>query len=115
MEEHLEEVDYTQTEYRKVKIRGFKHNSVEYKVDGTVAYKPWLFGLVETGKGQVGVYKVSSQQKNQIALIKDYIDHYGNWHFYLVKMANTLKEMEEYLLRNPQYGVVLLKFLAINK
>ncbi|MBU5690010.1 MAG: hypothetical protein QXM68_02475 [Candidatus Aenigmatarchaeota archaeon] len=98
-----------------VEIEEFKYKHRKYKVEETITYKPWLVGRIIPGEGQIGVYKVSSKKGEHFVLIVDYIDQYGNRQFYIVYYSNDIKDIERHLLKDTQYGNVLLPFEAVSK
>lgn len=64
----------------------------------TIQYKPWRFGRITPGSGQMGIYKIKDQNnKEWYALIKDYRAFEGDWRIMLMLVTEKEQEMRDEL------------------
>ena len=83
----------------------------EFAVEDIIQYKPWNFGKVKQGSGQLGIYKVSDQKGNiWHALIKDYRAFEGDWRIMLLCMTETENEMKGEL-KMDNLGLTFMDYL----
>lgn len=83
----------------------------EFTVEKGIQYKPWNFGNVTPGAGQIGIYQVKDQRgKTWYALVKDYRAFEGDWRIMLLLMTETEHEMKGEL-QVDQLGYTFMDYL----
>lgn len=80
-------------------------------MEDILIYKPWNFGRVHKGSGQLGVYKLKSQEgKIYFAMIKDYIASEGDWRIMLINIRDSEHAIKNWLMTNRTYGIALADY-----
>ncbi len=88
-----------------------RDGSIEFSVERTIQYKPWNYGTVTPGSGQLGIYELkASNGKTYFALIKDYRAFEGDWRIALIMVTKTEMEMKHELQVNP-LGLSFMDYL----
>jgi len=88
-----------------------KEGTIEFTVERVIQYKPWNFGKVTPGAGQLGIYELTaSNGKTYFALIKDYVAFEGDWRIMLLSMTKTEHEMKEELAMD-RHGLTFMDYL----
>jgi len=80
-----------------IRLKSFELDGKRWSVLATREYKPWNFGCVNPGAGQIGKYVVCDEPgKYFLATIKDYRAIEGDWRIFLIgKMTPTDLKLEE--------------------
>ena len=120
-------VDYRIKEnYSGIELKGFvltagemleitgesiRDGTIEFIVERVIQYKPWNYGKITPGSGQMGIYELkASNGKTYFALIKDYRAFEGDWRVVLDMVANTEMEMKNELQVN-ELGFTFMDYL----
>lgn len=81
-----------------LKILGIVLDNVEFKVLEIIQYKPWRWGKVNKGAGQIGIYKLKDQKDNiYFAIIKDYRAMEGDWRIAIIHIEDSEQELKDWL------------------
>lgn len=93
-------------------LESFVLGGLRLRVIDTISYKPWNFGNVHKGSGQVGVYKLEDDAgKIYFAMIKDYIAHEGDWRIMLTNIRDSERALKIWLSTNTTYGTTLAEYV----
>ena len=96
-----------------IELYGFDLDGIEYIVIETIQYRPWNFGMILPGAGQLGIYKIKGADENEkFALIKDYRAAEGDWRISLLKITKTEEEMRNELKTDETYRWIFEKYLS---
>jgi len=88
-----------------------RDGTIEFTVERIVQYKPWNYGTVTPGSGQMGIYELkASNGKTYFVLIKDYMAFEGDWRIALLMIKNTEMEMK-YELQVNKFGLSFMDYL----
>lgn len=88
-----------------------RDGTIEFTVERVVQYKPWNYGTVTPGSGQMGIYELkASNGKTYFVLIKDYMAFEGDWRIALLMIKNTEMEMK-YELQVNKFGLSFMDYL----
>lgn len=88
-----------------------RDGTIEFTVERIVQYKPWNYGTVTPGSGQMGIYELkASNGKTYFVLIKDYRAFEGDWRIALLMIKNTEMEMK-YELQVNKFGLSFMDYL----
>lgn len=83
----------------------------ELTVVKTIEYRPWRFGTITPGSGQMGIYKIKDQNgKEWYALIKDYRAMEGDWRIIMILVTKTEQDMKEELMLD-KLGLTFMEYL----
>ncbi len=92
-------------------LEEFELEGLKLHVEDILSYKPWNYGRVHKGSGQLGVYKLKSQEgKIYFAMIKDYIAYEGDWRIMLVNIRDSEQAIKSWLMTNRTYGIALADY-----
>ncbi len=98
-----------------IELKSFELDGLEMKVENLLYYTPWNFGVYHPGSGQIGIYKLKdSNNRESVALIKDYRAMEGDWRIYLVESAKNEKILMSKMMIGDnfeEYFVFLLPYL----
>ena len=101
----------TAGEMLEITGESIRDGTIEFIVERVVQYKPWNFGKVTPGSGQMGIYELkASNGKTYFVLIKDYRAFEGDWRVMLLMTKNTEREMKDELMINP-LGLTFMDYL----
>lgn len=101
----------TAGEMLEITGESIRDGTIEFTVERIIQYKPWNYGTVTPGSGQLGIYELkASNGKTYFALIKDYRAFEGDWRIALVMVANTEREMKSELQVN-KLGLSFMDYL----
>lgn len=120
-------VDYRiKEDYSGIELKGFvltagemlestgesiREGTIEFTVERVIQYKPWNFGKVNPGSGQMGIYELkASNGKTYFVPIRDYRTFEGDWRVMLLMIKNTEMEMKGELMVN-QLGYTFTDYL----
>jgi hypothetical protein len=88
-----------------------RDGSIELTVEKAIQYKPWNFGNVKKGAGQLGIYQLKgSNDKTYFALIKDYRAFEGDWRIMLVMLKDKERDLKNELIED-RYGFSFMDYL----
>jgi hypothetical protein len=91
--------------------KDIRDGTIEFTVVGVIQYKPWNFGTVNPGAGQLGIYELmASNGKTYFVLIKDYRAFEGDWRIALLMIKDTEMEMK-YELQVNKLGLSFMDYL----
>ena len=95
-----------------INLRRFEFDGVEMEVVETLEYRPWSFGQVTPGAGQIGVYRLRNPDgQESFALVKDYSKAGGNLVICLLLLEPTEQDIKHRLKEDHEYGSVLRDYL----
>lgn len=101
----------TAGEMLEVTEESIRDGTIEFTIERIIQYKPWNFGNVNPGAGQMGIYELkASNGKTYFALIKDYRAFEGDWRVILVMITNTERKMKNELQVN-RLGFIFTDYL----
>lgn len=81
-------------------------------VKDIISYKPWNYGNVHKGSGQVGVYRLEDVSgRIYFAMIKDYIASEGDWRIVLVNIRNSEQALKSWLQMSSTYGLSFMDYI----
>jgi hypothetical protein len=101
----------TAGEMLEITGESIRDGTIEFTVERVVQYKPWNYGTVTPGSGQMGIYELrASNGKTYFALIKDYRAFEGDWRVMLVMTTRTEREMKDELQVN-KLGLSFMDYL----
>jgi len=93
-------------------LEAFVLGELVLHVKNIISYKPWNFGRVHKGFGQVGVYKLEDATgKTYFAVIKDYITSYGYWRIRLINIKNSEQALKNWLRMDSMYGLSFMDYI----
>jgi hypothetical protein len=85
----------TAGEMLEITGESIRDGTIEFTVERVIQYKPWNFGTITPGSGQMGIYELkASNGKTYFALIKDYRALEEDWRVMLVMITSTEREMK---------------------
>lgn len=88
-----------------------RDETIEFSVEKVIQYKPWNFGKVNPGAGQLGIYQLKgSNGKEYFALVKDYRAFEGDWRIMLIMMKNNERELKDELMID-RLGLTFMDYL----
>lgn len=88
-----------------------RDDTIEFAVEKTIQYKPWNFGKVNPGAGQLGIYQLKgSNGKVYFALIKDYRALEGDWRILLIMLKNNERDLKDEL-KIDRLGITFMDYL----
>lgn len=88
----------TAGEMLEITGESIRDGTIEFTVERIIQYKPWNYGKVTPGSGQMGIYELkASNGKTYFALIKDYRAFEGDWRIMLDMIKNSEIEMKQEL------------------
>ena len=95
-----------------INLKGFSLDGIEQIVEEVLQYRPWNFGMVNPGAGQLGIYRLKGlDNQEKFALVKDYRSAEGDWRIFLINITQTEKEMKDALVVDENYGLVFMDYL----
>ena len=95
-----------------INLEGFSLDGIEQIVEEVLQYRPWNFGMVNPGAGQLGIYRLKGlDNQEKFALVKDYRAAEGDWRIFLINITQTEKEMKDALVVDENYGLVFMDYL----
>ncbi len=101
----------TAGEMLEITGESIRDGTIEFTVERIIQYKPWNYGTVTPGSGQLGIYELkASNGKTYFTLIKDYIAFEGDWRVMLVMIKNTEMEMK-FELQVNKLGLTFMDYL----
>ncbi len=96
-----------------LKIEGIAIGDIEFKVLDIIQYKPWNYGKVNKGAGQMGIYKLKDQKDNiYFAIIKDYRASEGDWRIMLVNIENSELGLKDWLMVD-KLGIIFMEYIGM--
>lgn len=91
----------TAEEMLEITEESIMDGTIEFTVERVIQYKPWNYGHISPGSGQLGVYELkASNGKTYFALIKDYRASEGDWRIALELIRKTESDMKQELQVN---------------
>lgn len=101
----------TAGEMLEITGESIRDGTIEFTVERIIQYKPWKYGTVTPGSGQLGIYELkASNGKTYFTLIKDYRAFEGDWRVMLVMIKNTEMEMK-FELQVNKLGLTFMDYL----
>ena len=95
-----------------IELESFELEGLELKVEKVLQYRPWNWGEVNPGAGQVGIYKLRLPDgREKFALIKDYRAAEGDWRIFLIYLTDTERELKDKLWVDGRYGATFMDYL----
>lgn len=83
----------------ELKIPKNVSGNIGFRVLDTLQYKPWQWGKVNRGAGQIGIYKLKDQKDNvYFAVIKDYRASEGDWRIAMIHIESSEQELKDWLM-----------------
>lgn len=101
----------TAGEMLEITGESIRDGTIEFTVERVIQYKPWNYGTVTPGSGQLGIYELkASNGKTYFVLIKDYRAFEGDWRIALLMIKNTEMDMK-YELQINSLGMTFMDYL----
>ena len=101
----------TAGEMLEITGESIRDGTIEFTVERIIQYKPWNYGKINPGSGQLGIYELkASNGKAYFVLIKDYRAMEGDWRVMLDMIKNTEMEMKDELQVN-ELGFTFMDYL----
>lgn len=98
-----------------IELKGFELNDHIWTVGEVIQYRPWNFGRITPGSGQLGIYKLVDQNGVEAwALIKDYAAFEGDWRIMIERLEPNEEELRQFLMMD-QIGATFYEFLFKEK
>ena len=95
-----------------IELKSFELGGLKLKVEQVIQYRPWNWGKIIPGAGQVGIYKLRLPDGGEkFALIKDYKAAEGDWRIFLIYLTNTERELKDKLWVDGNYGALFIDYL----
>lgn len=92
-------------------IDSFELNGLKLVVKERIVYKPWRFGKINKGSGQLGVYKLQTPNGHvYFALIKDYVAMEGDWRISLVNIREKERDIKSALMMDSVHGLTFADY-----
>lgn len=109
-------VDYRiADDFSGIELKGFDLDGHKWTVEETIDYRPWNYGKVTPGSGQMGIYMLVDQNGVEAcALIKDYRAFEGDWRIMIVRLEPNEMELKQWLMID-KLGYTFYDYLFGNK
>lgn len=91
-------------------LRKFKFNELEYKVDKSLHYQFWGSRYSKIGEHYIGIYKISNEEQESVALILDSVIE-KEWIITLIQKTDTEEEMKDWLCNQKKYITPLSHYI----
>lgn len=94
-----------------LKIPGIVMGNVGFKVLAVIQYKPWQWGKVNRGAGQIGIYKLQDHEDHiYFAVIKDYRASEGDWRIAMIHIESSEQELKDWLMCD-RIGTTFIEYI----
>ena len=101
----------TAGEMLEITGESIRDGTIEFIVERIIQYKPWNYGNVNPGSGQMGIYELKASNGNSyFALVKDYRAFEGDWRVMLLMIKKTESEMKQELQVN-KLGLTFMDYI----
>lgn len=94
-----------------LKIPEIAMGNIGFKVLITIQYKPWQWGKVNRGAGQIGIYRLRDHEDNiYFAIIKDYRASEGDWRIAMIHIERSEQELKDWLMCD-RIGTTFIEYI----